>query len=294
MYSEMLRLDERVAVVIGAGGGGIGTHTSLALAEAGAIVAAVDVVEERVRDTERRIRSGGGKCVGYVVDARDASAVGKILDEIWRELGPIRHSVNVVGGSFPVHHRAEEYSDELFEDVLSLNLKTQFQSSREVAKRMIQHGVGGSIVNFSSVAGTHGAPYQVAYSSAKAAILAMTRTMAVEWGPKNIRINAVVPGGVRTPRIMARAGQAARVGTVFDLATWAPLGRLCEPEEVAAAALFLISDLSRMITGQYLIVDGGVTTRPPFGDVAAPLTLSAEAQRPAACGGTEDVYPLPS
>ena len=264
-FMRRLSLDGRVALVMGAGGGGIGTQTSLALAEAGATVVAVDVSEEQVRDTEARIAAAGGRCAGHVADARDAGAVARIVQESWDEHGAIDHLVNVVGGSRRGQwRRAEEYPEDMFDAVIEFNLRTHFLACREVGRRMIEHGVAGSIVNFSSIAGLHMLPYQIGYGAAKAAVINLTRALAVEWGPHGIRVNAIAPGGgIDTPRVMTP--ESRREDPIYGPANWNPLARSLDPEELAAAALFLVSDLASAVTGQTLTVDAGVTSRMPSG-----------------------------
>jgi len=274
-----MRLDDRVALVIGCGGGGMGTQTSLALAEAGATVIAIDIHEEQVRDTEERIAAIGGQCRGFTADARDGTAITEIIDSTWGEFGAIHHLANVVGGSrMGEWYRAEEYPVDVFDGVIEFNLRTHFISCREVARRMIASGIHGSIVNFASIAGTFTLPYQIAYGAAKAAVINLTRTMAVEWGPHGIRVNAVSPGGgIETPRIMARRNGSE--ASVYDPQTWNPLCRAVRPEEVAALAWYLLSDLSSVVTGQTFTADAGVTSRMPSGglDRWAPFLESSPA-----------------
>lgn len=265
MFLERMRMDDRVALVIGCGGGGMGTQTSLALAEAGATVLAVDVSEDQVHDTEERIAAIGGKCRGFTADARDVDEVTSIIESAWAEFGAIHHLANVVGGSrMGEWYRAEEYPEEVFDRVMEFNLRTHFISCREVARRMIAGGVRGSIVNYASIAGSFTLPYQIGYGAAKAAVMNLTRTLAVEWGPHGIRVNAVSPGGgIETPRVMVR--REGQPQSVYDPETWNPLGRRVKPEEVAALALFLLSDLASVVTGQTITADAGVTSRMPSG-----------------------------
>jgi NAD(P)-dependent dehydrogenase (short-subunit alcohol dehydrogenase family) len=264
-YLNSLRLDGKVALVIGCGGGGMGTHTSLALAEAGATVLAVDVFEEQVKDTEEQIAAIGGKCVGFTADARDVAAITEIVEMGWSEFGAVHHLANVVGGSrIGEFFRTEEYPEDVFDRVVEFNLRTHFVACREVARRLIASGTPGSIVNFSSLAGNYTLPYQVAYGAAKAAVINMTRTMAVEWGPHAIRVNAIAPGGgIETPRVMGRGD--APDDDIYDPIRWNPLGRKLKPDEVGSVALFLLSDLASAITGQTLTVDAGVSSRMPSG-----------------------------
>jgi NAD(P)-dependent dehydrogenase (short-subunit alcohol dehydrogenase family) len=260
-YLNKLRLDGRAALIIGAGGGGMGTATSLALAEAGATIVAVDLDADRVRETAEKVEARGGTCLAFTADARDASAVGAVIQQAWDELGAVHHLVNVIGGSQRNHWiRTEELAEDVFDEIIAFNLRTHFISCREVARRMIAHGIAGSIVNYSSISGTFSQPYQVGYSAAKAAVNGLTRTMAVEWGPHGIRVNAVAPGGgIFTPRF--KQAQQRPDGAVYNPGETNPLGRGLEPEEIAATVLFLVSDLASAITGQTVGVDAGLSVR---------------------------------
>jgi 3-oxoacyl-[acyl-carrier protein] reductase len=281
---ERIRLDGRTALVMGAGGQGHGLPTALALAEAGATVVAVDIDEAEAQKTASRITDGGGTCIAMCVDARDSRAVGTLVATVSSEVGPIHHLVNVVGGSrLGQDSRAEEMSDELFDDAIEFNVKTHFIACRAVAKLMIEQGIRGSIVNYASISGTHSQPYQIGYAAGKAAVMGMTRTMAVEWGPHGIRVNAVAPGGgILTANFMRF--KESSTGPFYDQAKENPLGRGVYPEEVAATVLFLISDLSSAITGQTIAVDTGVTVRPPSMslDIFEGFLHAAEARRASA------------
>ena len=118
----------------------------------------------------------------------------------------------------------------------------------------------GTIASVSSVSGIAGAPYHAAYGAAKAGLMALTRSMAVEWGVHGIRVNALAPGGVMTPR--AQANTPPNMGTLAE--GLIPIGRVCQPDEIAAGLLFLLSPLSSAVSGQTLIVDGGVTAKFPL------------------------------
>ena len=264
MVLERLRMDGKNVLVIGAGAGGMGTHTALALVEAGARVVAVDYLDERVRETEEQIAEVGGECVGITADVRDRTALKNAIAEAIAAVGQLDGLANVAGGIQPKHlFPVDEYPDDVYDEVMALNLSYVLVSSREVARHMIDRGIRGSIVSYASIGGLMGLPYNGPYSAAKAAVIALTRTMATEWGPVGIRVNAVAPGIVRTPRTLART-----VGVDEHAKVWIPLGRMCESDEVAAAALFLLSDLSSVITGQTIVADGGASTRSTLGHLS--------------------------
>jgi 3-oxoacyl-[acyl-carrier protein] reductase len=175
------------------------------------------------------------------------------------ELGPIRHLVNVVGGALPDDwHRAVDYDMAAFDRLVARNFRYAVVSCREVARGLITASLHGSIVNVSSAA-ARGTPLLAAYGASKAGLESFSRTMALEWAGRGIRVNLVAPGTVRTPR----AGQ----NELADLAAKTiPLQRRGDPIDIANAALFLLSDLAGYITGQTLAVDGGSTLGGPGGD----------------------------
>jgi 3-oxoacyl-[acyl-carrier protein] reductase len=256
--SVELSLAGRVALVVGGGGGGIGTAVALTLAEAGADVGAVTVVPEDAQDTTARVEALGRRAEAVLADVTDASALTAAVEHVTDTLGPVRHLVNVVGGTLPDDWwRTAEYDMEAFDRIIARNLRYVVVACREVGRRMIERGETGSIVNISSVA-ARGTPLLAAYGAAKAGLESFSRTMALEWAPHGIRVNLVAPGTVRTPR----AGQ----GSMDDAAAGIPLRRRGDPQDIASGALFLLSDHASYVTGQTLTVDGGSTLGGPGGD----------------------------
>jgi NAD(P)-dependent dehydrogenase (short-subunit alcohol dehydrogenase family) len=261
MIMDRLSLKGKTAIVAGAGGGGIGTATSLALAEAGANVVAIDIVEERVKDTEARVRAMGGVCLGVTADLRKKGDVHGAVAAAVERFGAVHCLASVAGGMQQGQWgRLEDYGDETFDAVLSLNLRYVFLISQAVAKQMIERGIMGTIASVASVSGVAGAPYHAPYGAAKAGLMALTRSMAVEWGVHGIRVNALAPGGVMTPR--AQTHTPPNIGTIAQ--GMIPIGRICQPDEIAAGLLFLLSPLSSAVSGQTLIVDGGATAKFPL------------------------------
>ncbi len=176
--------------------------------------------------------------------------------------------MNVVGGNTDDdYHRAAQYDMAAFDRVVARNLRYAVVACREVARPLLDAGLSGSIVNVSSGA-SRGTPLLGAYAAAKSGLEAFSRTMALEWGPDGIRVNVVSLGSVRTPRTGAadRAEAAAAI----------PLRRRGDAEEVAAAVLFLLSDLASYTTGHTLVVDGGIGLGHPGG-----AGVSALVDRPA-------------
>ena len=257
--TRTIDLTGRVCVVVGGGGGGIGTAMVEAVADAGADTGAITYVEDHAADTVKRVEAAGRRVSAVVADVTDESALVEALARITAELGTIRHLVNVVGGNLADDwFRAAEYDMAAFDRVVGRNLRYAVVSCREVARGLMAAGVGGSVVNISSVA-ARGTPLLGAYGASKAGLESFSRTMAMEWAPHGIRVNLVAPGTIKTPR----AGQ----GDMADAAARSiPLRRRGEPREIADAALFLLSDLASYVTGHTLVVDGGSTLGNAGGD----------------------------
>jgi NAD(P)-dependent dehydrogenase (short-subunit alcohol dehydrogenase family) len=258
-----LDLSGRVVVVAGAGGGGIGTAICKMLAEAGASIAALDVREEALALVSDAVAGTPGTHRNLVVDVRDPDAVERAVTAA-TDQGPLHGLVHVAGGLFPDQWTPLVDLDlAVFDQVLDLNLRAALATSQSVARRLIAQGGGGSIVAISSVAGLTAMPFGVGYSASKAAMLALVRTAAIEWGPHDIRVNSVAPGTVRTPKSQRGAPAGADQDTPEERAVL-PLGHRGHPDDIAGAVLFLLSDLAGWVTGQVLAVDGGSSIRPSF------------------------------
>lgn len=249
-------------VVAGAGGGGIGTAVCAMLATAGVTVLALDVDADRLAITERSFEGMEQQFRPAVVDVRDATAVADAIDGAI-DLGPLRGLVHVVGGMAPDQWAPiATMTPETFAAVTELNLQTAFITTQAVGTRLLAQGRGGSIVHIASVSGLAAMPFGAPYAAAKAGVLALTRTAALEFGAAGVRVNAVAPGTVRTAKT-ERAG--AGVDTPAEQAA-IPLRRRGTPDDIAGAALFLLSDLAGFVTGQTLVVDGGSSVLPSFLD----------------------------
>jgi NAD(P)-dependent dehydrogenase (short-subunit alcohol dehydrogenase family) len=245
MMSSALDLSDHTALVIGGGGGGIGTAVVDVLAEAGADIGAVTFIEEDAADTAKRVAAAGRRVSIQMADVTDDAALIHAIAAVKEELGPIRYLVNVVGGNRE-EQVASMYEMERFDTSIARNLRYVVLSCREVARRLIQESLSGSIVNLSSSAAA-GYPFMLAYAGAKAAVEATSRTMAVEWGRYGIRVNVVSPGGIDTPHSRQLARDVEPV----------PLKRQGTPRDLANVVLFLLSDLAAYVTGQVVRVDGG-------------------------------------
>jgi NAD(P)-dependent dehydrogenase (short-subunit alcohol dehydrogenase family) len=217
-------------------------------------------MDDRVQDTKKRVDAQGRKCLGMTADLRQQKDVDRVIAAALKEFGAIHCVANVAGGMQP-HQWGEmlHYKGETFDEVISLNLRYVMLVSQAAARTMVERGIKGSIASVASVSGVAGAPMHGPYGAAKAGIMALTRTMAVEWGPYGIRVNALAPGAVKTPRAMGMRGGAQ---TMDDSAKMnIPIQRACEPEDIAGGLLFLLSDLAGAVSGHTLVVDGGATAK---------------------------------
>ena len=260
---ERLGLEGKVVVVAGGGGGGIGTAICGMLAQAGASVAALDNRPDALPVVDTAVAGTRGQHLTMVTDVRDPAAVDDAVTKA-AELGPIHGLVHVAGGLWPPQWAALLDTDlDVFDEVLNLNLRSVLVTSKAVAQRLVDQGTGGSIVHIASIAGLTAMPFGVPYSTAKAGMVGLVRTAALEWGPKGIRVNAVAPGSVRTPK-SAHGRSPAEAEDLPEEKAVVPMARQGRPDDIAGAVMFLMSDLSSWITGQILPVDGGSSARPSF------------------------------
>jgi NAD(P)-dependent dehydrogenase (short-subunit alcohol dehydrogenase family) len=248
-YPSLLRLDGKRFVVIGAGQG-IGRQASHALGSVGAKLICIDNREDLAKEISDEV--GGVPCV---VDATKREDAQKAVDLCVSEFGGIDGVVDIVG--MAKYLDAIDTSDEDWEWTFDIVLRHAFVFSQAAAKAMTS---GGAMVFVASVSGISSAPRHAAYGAAKAALMSWVRSLAVELGPKGIRVNAVAPGVVWTPRVSQYLGEKGREGQSRN----APLGRVALPEDIASGILFLASDLASYVTGQTLVVDGGVGVKFPY------------------------------
>ena len=260
MIEEQLGLTGRTVVVAGAGGGGIGTAIARVIAEAGATVAALDVDKDRLAIAEQAVDDVGGTCSSWIVDVRSPEGLYEVIRDA-AGIGPLHGLVHVAGGFLNKWEPLVTTSTEAWDDVVRLNLQSAFLTTRTVAAHLVEQGSGGSIVHIASVSGLTAMPFGAAYSAAKAGMIALMRTAALELGGADVRVNAVAPGTVRTPR-SAEGGDTTE-DTPEERAA-VPLQRRGVPDDIANAVLFFLSDLSSWVTGQVLAVDGGSSARPSF------------------------------
>ena len=249
------RLVGKVAVVTG-GGSGIGRATVLTLAREGAAVVVNDKFAERAEETAAIATQAGGRASARAGDVTDSAFVDALVAGAVDTYGQLDVFHSNAGFAM-AQGSILDITDEGWQADMQLNLAAMFYCIRAAA-RVMTAAHGGSIVCTSSGAGIGAVPGVAPYGSTKAAILQLVRYAAMEFGPANVRVNAVIPGAVKTPAFMGYIGSEERLQQYEQQI---PLGRACRPEDIANAVLFLASDEAASVTGTSLLVDGGVTAR---------------------------------
>jgi NAD(P)-dependent dehydrogenase (short-subunit alcohol dehydrogenase family) len=248
-YPGLLRLDGRRFVVIGAGQG-IGRQASHALAQAGARLVVVDQDPDLADDIAKEVDA-----TPWSGDATDREDVARLASSAVSSLGGIDGLVDIIG--MAQYASLLDVSDEIWEWEHDICLRHAWLAMQLLGREMRS---GGAMVFVASVSGMTSAPMHAAYGAFKAGLIGLVRSAAVELGPLGIRANAVAPGVVWTPRVSAYLGEEGRRRNSDN----APLRRVALPADIAAALLFLASDLSGYVNGQTLVVDGGVGVKFPY------------------------------
>ena len=243
-------LDGRRALVTGSARG-LGKAIALALGAAGAEVVGADIAREANQQVASAV---GGTAV--TLDVSDQQAVEAAVERVSTHLGTIDVLVNSAG--IGGRGTAADYPPDLLDRVIDVNVKGSLYMCQAVGRRMIERG-RGSIINIASIGGLVGFPGSVGYQASKGGVVQMTRTLAVEWAPSGVRVNAVAPGHIGTPLVRRQWEVEPHLKEFFLTRT--PMGRLGTPEDVAGPVVFLAGDAAAMITGQVIAVDGGYTAQ---------------------------------
>ncbi|WP_459545643.1 SDR family NAD(P)-dependent oxidoreductase [Nocardia sp. X0981] len=257
MTGDFFGLAGRVVIVSGAGGGGIGTAVTRLVAQAGATVLGVSRGAENLAKYVGPLAAEGLKVIPVQADAATDEGIATVLRAAGRAGGDLYGLVNIAGGAAPATWMpATRVTRADWRALFQQNLESMFFMSQAVAAEIAGRGRPGSIVSLSSISGMNTAPFHIAYGTAKAALAATTRTLAVELALRDIRVNAVAPGVTETPA----SGTYVDEDADRDRRAIA-MGRRGRPEEQAGAVLFLLSRLSSYITGQTILVDGGLNLK---------------------------------
>jgi len=243
-----MRLAGRCALVTGAASG-IGKAAALALAREGARVAAADIDAAGARTVAEAIAAAGGAVLALACDVRREQDIADAVAAAVAWAGALHVMVNNAGIAPPLTPIAECDAD-AWDKVIAVNLRGVFLGTKHAAQAMLRHRAGGSIVNVASAMGLGPSPRLGAYGAAKAGVIQLTQTAALELGPAGIRVNAVCPGWTETP-ILGKLDRA-------PLAAGVPLRRLGTPEEIADAIVYLASDRAAYVTGSVFRIDGGL------------------------------------
>ncbi|WP_073951422.1 SDR family NAD(P)-dependent oxidoreductase [Streptomyces kebangsaanensis] len=252
----MERLKDKVAVITGAGSG-IGRSAAELMSRQGARVVVADYDTEGAEETARTIEAAGGRALPVTVDVTDEGSIADMVAAAVAEFGALHVLCNHVGGTDPRKDLDLLRMDmDEFDRAVALNVRSALLGSRHAVPHMIRAG-GGSIINTASVAALVGDVLQTSYGAVKAAVVSLTKSTAVQYGPQRVRCNAVAPGAVMTPALENNLPE----DVVEALKRGNALPYLGSPEDIGHTMVFLASDESRYLTGQLLVVDGGMTVQ---------------------------------
>jgi NAD(P)-dependent dehydrogenase (short-subunit alcohol dehydrogenase family) len=250
----LIHLENKVAIVTG-GSRGIGEAIARAFAAHGAKVVVASRKQEGVDKVADAIKKEGGEAHGVAFHAGDLAQAPKLVEAAVQKYGKVDVLVNNAATN-PHFGPLLTAEWSMWQKTFEVNLQGYFELSRQVANHAIDRGAPASIVNVASVVALAGAPLQGIYAMTKAAVVSMTQTLAIELAPSNIRVNALAPGLVDTKFASALVQNPDIVNRVVERT---PMRRYAQPSEIAGPALFLASDAASFVTGQTLVVDGGIT-----------------------------------
>ncbi|MGQ3001335.1 MAG: SDR family NAD(P)-dependent oxidoreductase [Hydrogenophaga sp.] len=246
------RLAGRTALVTGAGKG-LGRAIALGFASAGADVVLMARTRADLDAVAREVEALGRQALVAVADATDSRQVDAVVEQAVARFGRIDVLAHAAGGS--LRKPSVDVTDEEWDGVISANLSSTFKVCRAVGRHMLAQG-GGSIINLSSTAGMRGRAGNAPYSAAKAAVINLSRALAMEWAPKGVRVNVLAPGRFLTPLTEAEMSVPEKYAAFVRQV---PLGRIGRPEEIQDIAVWLASDASAYVTGSTITLDGGQT-----------------------------------
>lgn len=264
-------LDGRIVIVGGAAGGGLGTTVARLAAEAGATVIGASRDPAHLEEHLGPLAERGLSVVPVVADVETDAGVDAVMAAAEAAPGQLYGLVTVVGGGAPATWGpSTRVSREDWRALFSTNLDSMFFLSQAVAGELRRRELPGSLVAISSVTGVGNMPYNVGYGAAKAAVLSVVRTMALELAAQSIRVNAVAPGTIASPASLLPPNPELEAKAI-------PMGRKAAVEEVAGTVLFLLSDTAAYMTGQCLVVDGGISLKwSHLNDDNTPLLVTNE------------------
>ncbi|MEU1163807.1 glucose 1-dehydrogenase [Streptomyces sp. NPDC005921] len=255
MTNPTYDFDNQVALVTGAASG-MGLATARAFAEAGASVVLADIDQASVENAAKELTAAGHQAIGVACDVTDEDQAAAMVDRAVATFGHLDMAFNNAGIQVPPSDAADE-SGENFDRVNAVNLRGVWAAQKHELRQMRTQG-SGAIVNCSSLGGLVGLPERAAYHASKHGVIGLTKSAAVEYAPKGIRINAVCPGVIHTPMVADMLeGQAEAMAEIMKQQ---PIGRLGRADEIASAVLWLCSPAASLVVGVALPVDGGYTT----------------------------------
>jgi 3-oxoacyl-[acyl-carrier protein] reductase len=267
-----MKLKDKTAIITGAGSG-MGRAMALLSSDQGARIGVADIDEASARETAAMIEKTGGRACALACDVADSASVKHMVEATASTLGPATVLVNNAGITSGSPKKALcDISDEFFDRMIAVNLRGVWLGMKHAIPYMIEAG-GGTVVNIASIAGLL-VCNSAEYSASKAGVLALTRVAAFDYGPNNIRVNAICPGATQTPMAASQQKTQGAVSPSTDtrrLGRMSVLGRFGLPEEIAKAALFLASDDSSYATGATFVIDGGWTIISSEGTSRSPL-----------------------
>lgn len=254
---DRFRLDGRVALITG-GGKGIGRAFAHALGEAGAAVAIIDIDEASSQTVLEELRAKGIDALALRADVTRTADVDRMIDQVMKHWGKLTIAVNNAG--IGIWSAAESMTDEVWDNVLGLNLRGVFQCCRAESRVMLEAGYG-KIINTASMSArvVNWPQKQVHYNASKAGVVQLTRTLAVEWATRGVRVNSISPGYTRTKLLEDLMETPTGQQMVPEWIERTPMHRLGEVTDLQGAVVYLASEVSDFMTGHDLVIDGGYT-----------------------------------